>query len=102
MDRKSSFVPNTCGSGKHPSSKDASVSTTKSYHLSTSRAKSSGQQQQQGPPVESLPEVHSDEVYCMDYISDMKVADGHNLQGEGGLLLLEDTWRSEWERPLQV
>ena len=48
------------------------------------------------------PEVHSDEVYCMDYISDMKVTDALNLTNEGGLLFLEDTWRTEWEKPVQV
>ncbi len=49
------------------------------------------------------PEVHSDEVYSMDYISDMKVADSANLMLDAtGLLYLEDSWRTEWEKPIQV
>ena len=62
------------------------------------------------PPVgcaESLqppppPEVHSDEVYCMDYISDMKVSDATQLTSQGGLLFIQDTWKPDWEKPIQV
>ena len=48
------------------------------------------------------PEVHSDEVYCMDYISDMKVSDATQLTAQGGLLFIQDTWKPDWEKPIQV